>query len=211
MTSPSSSATIGGPCSSSVAVTNSVNPEMSASTRIPSSVWLFMPMRPRRGAGVKARGLRLRAVNREFHEVLIGVPEVDAGRGPPGAAAGAGARFDGDPVARQQRQDLLARPLPLEAEVGGTRRRPSRAEIARARRKVGAVDVDLLRLADADRRHPTVAAARARLPGDREAEALVEIQRALQVAGDDHPVVNALDAHGSLSRRRGSRARRPRA
>lgn len=44
MTSPSSSAMIGGPCSSSVAVTNAVKPEISARTSIPSSVWLFIPL-----------------------------------------------------------------------------------------------------------------------------------------------------------------------
>jgi hypothetical protein len=38
MTSPSSSAMIGGPCSSSVAVTNAVKPEISARTSMPSSV-----------------------------------------------------------------------------------------------------------------------------------------------------------------------------
>src|SRR5262249_13844203 len=43
MTSPSRSAMIAGPCSSSVAVTNAVNPVMSASTRTPLSVWLLMP------------------------------------------------------------------------------------------------------------------------------------------------------------------------
>ena len=44
MTCSSSSAIMAGPCSSSVAVTNSVNPEMSASTSTPSSAWLFMPL-----------------------------------------------------------------------------------------------------------------------------------------------------------------------
>jgi hypothetical protein len=38
MTSPSNSAMIGGPCSSSVAVTKAVNPEMSARTSTPSSI-----------------------------------------------------------------------------------------------------------------------------------------------------------------------------
>jgi len=45
------------------------------------------------------------------------------------------------------------------------------------------MDVDLLRGIDPDRRH--VRPARPRLPRDREAEALVEIQRALQIARDD--------------------------
>ena len=43
MTASSSSAIIAGPCSSAVALTNAVNPEMSARTSTPSSVELFMP------------------------------------------------------------------------------------------------------------------------------------------------------------------------
>src|SRR6185436_13678338 len=49
-------------CSRSVAVTNSVKPEMSARTSMPSSVWVFMPMRPRSPARVKVDG-RARVVD----------------------------------------------------------------------------------------------------------------------------------------------------
>src|SRR5206468_3902356 len=86
--------------------------------------------------------------------------------------------FLADRVALQHRENLVDRPVPFEAEVGAADRRPARAEIAGLGRRVGRADVDLLRGVDADRRH--VRPAGPLLPGDREAEPRIEVERALQ-------------------------------
>src|SRR2546427_7383513 len=66
-------------------------------------------------------------------------------------------------------------------------RRPPRSTLFPYTTLFRSVNVDLLRVVDPDRRH--VRPPRPRLPGDREAEALVEIQRPPQIARDDDPVV----------------------
>src|SRR5438477_2489449 len=48
---------IGGPCSSSVAVTKAVKPEISARTSTPCSVWCLMPVRHRAAKPVKFASL----------------------------------------------------------------------------------------------------------------------------------------------------------
>ncbi len=69
MTVSSNSAMIGGPCSISVAVTNSVKPEMSASTSAPSSRSCLMPWRHRNPRSVKA----VTADNGRLTRVLLDV------------------------------------------------------------------------------------------------------------------------------------------
>src|SRR4030095_6086384 len=67
-------------------------------------------------------------------------------------------------------------------------------------------DVDLVRGADADGRHgrPPLA----RLRGDLEAEAAVEVERPLDVADDHDPVVDARDPHRGPRYRGALRAHR---
>src|SRR2546425_1850302 len=135
-------------------------------------------------------------INGELDEVVIGITEVHAGRHTARARAWAGSRLRFHAVALQQGEHIVDGPIPFETEVGAPHRRLSRAEIARPRRRLRSVDVDLLRVVDPDRRH--VRAAWPLFPDDREAEPLVEVQRALEIARDDDPVVDALDAHGVL-------------
>src|SRR5438093_8829944 len=136
---------------------------------------------------------RALAVDGELDQVVVGVAEVHAGRRAARARARSGAGLGLDAVFLQEREDLVDGSAPLETEVGAAHRRAPRAEIARTRGRVGPVDVDLLRVVDADRRH--VRPPRSLLPRDREAEPLVEAQGALQIARDDHPVVDAFDSH----------------
>src|SRR2546428_5813183 len=135
-------------------------------------------------------------VDGELDEVVVGITEVDAGRHAARARAWPGPSLRRHAVPLEQREDLVDGPVPFETEIGAARRWPPRAEVARARRRLRSVDVDLLRVVDPDRRH--VRAARPLFPGDREAEPLVEVQRPLEIARDDDPVVDALDAHGLL-------------
>src|SRR5437667_8578815 len=135
-------------------------------------------------------------INGELDEVVIGITEVHTGRHTARARAWAGSRLRFHAVALQQGENLVDGPIPFETEVGAPHRRLSRSEIARPRRRLRSVDVDLLRVVDPDRRH--VRAAWPLFPDDREAEPLVEVQRALEIARDDDPVVDALDAHGVL-------------
>src|SRR6267143_5478040 len=129
-------------------------------------------------------------IDGELDEVVIGITEVHAGRHTARARAWSGSRLRRHAVALQQREDFVDGPGPFEAEVGASCRRPPRTEVARARRRLRSVDVDLLRVVEPDRRH--VRTTRPFLPGDREAELLIEIQRALEIARDDDPVVDAL-------------------
>src|SRR2546426_2941070 len=135
-------------------------------------------------------------INGELDEVIIGITEVHTGRHTARARAWSGSRLRFHAVALQQGENLVDGPIPFETEVGAPHRRLSRSEIALARRRLRSVDVDLLRVVDPDRRH--VRAAWPLFPDDREAEPLVEVQRALEIARDDDPVVDALDAHGVL-------------
>src|SRR3989442_3541552 len=116
-------------------------------------------------------------INGELDEVVIGITEVHAGRHTARARAWAASRLRLHAVALQQGENLVDGPIPFETEVGAPHRRLSRSEIARPRRRLRSVDVDLLRVVDPDRRH--VRAAWPFFPGDREAEPLVEVQRAL--------------------------------
>src|SRR5262249_47225177 len=133
------------------------------------------------------------AVDGELDQVVVGVAEVDAGRGPACARARRGARLEPHTVLLEQGEYLVDAPLPFEAEVGATDRRSARAEVGRVRRRIRPVDVDLLRVVDPDRRH--VGTARALLAGDREADPPVEVERALEITRDDDPVIDALDSH----------------
>src|SRR2546428_9608913 len=135
-------------------------------------------------------------INGELDEVVIGITEVHAGRHTARARAWAGSRLRFHAVALQQGEHIVDGPIPFETEVGAPHRRLSRSEIARPRRRLRSVDVDLLRVVDPDRRH--VRAAWPLFPDDREAEPLVEVQRARERARDDDPGVDALDAHGGL-------------
>src|SRR5947209_272162 len=117
------------------------------------------------------------SVDGELDEVVIGIAEVHAGRHTARACARPGPSLRRHAVALEQSEDLVDRPVPFETEVGAPRRWPPRSQVARARRRLRSVDVDLLRVADPDRRH--VRTARPFLPGDREAEPPVEVQRAL--------------------------------
>src|SRR5689334_6642502 len=136
--------------------------------------------------------LRL-GVDGELHEVVVGVPEIDAG----GRAAGAGPRgrahLGGHAAPLEQVEDLRDRAVPFEAEVGPADRRPACPEIPGPVRPVARVDVDLLRVADPDGGH--VGPPGPALPRDREPEAAVELEGAGHVAHDDDPVVDALDRH----------------
>src|SRR5262249_6224303 len=155
------------------------------------------PARARRGhhRPRPAPSSRSAIVDRELDEVVVGIADVHAGRRTARARPGSGSGLDGDAGLLQELEDLVDRAAPLETEVGASGDGPPGAEVAGARRRVRPVDVNLLRLVDPDRRH--VRAARALLPGDGEAEPLVESKRPLEITRHDDPVVDALDRHRS--------------
>src|SRR5439155_1851629 len=122
----------------------------------------------------------LSVVDGELDEIVVGIAEVDAGRHAARARARSRSGLRRHPVPLQQREDLVNGAVPFETEVCAPGGRLPRAEVAGARRRLRSVDVDLLGVADPDRRH--VRTVRPLLPGDREAEALVEVQGALEIA-----------------------------
>src|SRR5438445_741390 len=132
-------------------------------------------------------------IDRELHEIVVGVAEVDAGRHAARARARAGPGLDGHAGAGEQVEHLLHAAVPDEAEVGATHAGPASAKIAGARGPVASMDVDLLRSTDADGRHRR--APLARLLADLEAEPAIERERALDVADDHDPVIDGRDAH----------------
>src|SRR5438445_8815016 len=109
-------------------------------------------------SGAKYRSSRcsrsgLAVVDGELDKVVVGIAEVHAGRHTTGARAWSGSSLRHHAVTLQQSEDLVDGAGPFETEVGATHRRPPRTEVGRARRRVGSVDVDLLRVVDPDRRH----------------------------------------------------------
>src|SRR5689334_9813898 len=70
-------------------------------------------------------------VDRELHEVVVGVAEVDAGRGPARAHPGGRPGLGSHAGALQVIDDLLHGARPLQAEVGAPDGRAPRAQIAR--------------------------------------------------------------------------------
>src|SRR6266849_5360403 len=135
-------------------------------------------------------------VHGELDEIVVGIAEVNAGRRTARARAWSGSSLWRHAVALQQSEDVVDDPIPFETEIGAPHSRLPRSQVARARRRVRPVDVDLLCVVDPDRRH--VRTAWPFFPGDRETEPLVEIQRALEIPRDNDPVVDALDSHCRL-------------
>src|SRR5262245_9385166 len=167
-----------------------------------------MPSKARRGsmaltavAGHARRGprlLRASIVDGELDEIVVWISEIDAGRRAARTHARSRTGLGLDAVPLQERKDLVDRPIPFETEVGGADRRPPCAEVAGPRRCLGAVDVDLLRIVDPNRRH--VWPAGPLFPGDGEAEPLVELQRAVEITRHDDPVIDGLDRHARFLR-----------
>src|SRR5205085_10677567 len=92
-------------------------------------------------------------VDGELDEVVVGIADVHTRRRAPRARPRPGTGLRDDIVALQEREHLVERALPFEAEIGATDRGPSRAEIVGPPRRIRCVRVDLLRVVDSDRRH----------------------------------------------------------
>src|SRR5215470_18664603 len=111
------------------------------------------PEGPEEVASCRSLALRLVLVDGELDQIVVGIAEVHARGRATGAGARPGAGLQHDVVAFEQGEHLVHGAVPFDTEVRAARRGAPRAQVANLRRRVRGVDVDLLRVVDADGRH----------------------------------------------------------